>query len=261
MLLKFNCRILSLLLLSILLSLGSKAQEFENNLKETILELDDKFWQAYNACNLKTLEVFFTDDIEFYHDKSGLTQTLQVLMKQVSENVCGNRKMVLRREAIETSIEVYPLNNYGAIISGEHVFYLKEGDAKERLVEKAKFTHVWRLKKDRWQMSRVLSYNHQPISENSLKKEIQLSKDVLSRYIGNYQAPKTGLVKIYLSKEGKLTIKAGPMEAELHPEKENLFFIKEAPIVLEFEENTQGKITKFLVVENGTQVEEAIKIN
>lgn len=261
MTLKLNYHFALLLIFMISSLTEIKAQKSENNLNKTILELDAKFWEAYNSCDLKTIKTLFTDDIEFYHDKGGLTETLLVFMKQIAENVCGKPNMTLRRESVENSVKVYPLNNYGAIISGDHVFYVKEGNTKERLVEQAKFTHIWKLKDGQWKMSRALSYDHQPISENTSKKEIVLNTDELSIYIGNYEAPKTGAVKIFLSEEGKLTMSAGQMQAELYSEKENIFFIKEAPLVFEFVKNKEGKVIKFMVMESGNKVEEATKIN
>ncbi|MDO1501728.1 DUF4440 domain-containing protein [Winogradskyella maritima] len=249
------------LLAGLLCGTMGTAQNSQNDLTKTILELDATFWKAYNSCDLTTFRTLFTDDIEFYHDKGGLTETLPLFMEQISENVCGNKNVRLRREVLEGSVNIYPLNNYGAIISGDHIFYLKEGETKERLVEKAKFTNVWKFENEQWKMSRVLSYDHQPVSENIFKKETILSKDELAIFVGNYKAPKNGPVKIFLSEQGKLTMDAGRMVAELHSEEENIFFIKEAPLVFEFIKDADGKIIKFTVKENGKQVEEAIKIN
>jgi hypothetical protein len=54
------------------------------------------------------------------------------------------------------------MNNYGAILTGEHVFYILEKGKSERLDGLAKFTHVWRFKDNEWKMHRVLSYDHGP---------------------------------------------------------------------------------------------------
>lgn len=265
MTLKLNYRIGLILLTLGLLTCSSSAQSDKNSQKKditkTILKLDTEFWEAYNSCDLETFKTFLTDDLEFYHDKGGLTISSSKLMKQVADGLCGNKNSVLRREVIEGSVNVYPLNNYGAIISGEHFFYLKENNNEESLVEKAKFTHVWRLENKQWKMSRVLSYDHQPASENSVKKEATLPQEALFSYTGNYQAPKAGSVKIHLSEDGKLIMDAGQMKAQLHFEKEHIFFIKEAPITLEFVKNKKGEVIKFIVKENGNPVEEATKIN
>ena len=51
---------------------------------------------------------------------------------------------------------------YGAILSGEHVFYVRQKGKPEVLDGRAKFTHLWLLKDGVWKMSRVLSYDHGP---------------------------------------------------------------------------------------------------
>lgn len=60
-----------------------------------------------------------------------------------------------------------------------------------------------------------------------------------------------------LIQENIMQMTAGQMKAWLCPESETLFFIKEAPITLEFIGNDAGKIVKFIVSESGTIVEEA----
>lgn len=251
------------ILVAIYFTNQTKAQDKTsfNDLEETILKLDTGFWKAYNTCDLDNFKTFLTDDLEFYHDKGGLTTTSSKLLDQVANGLCGDENTRLRREAVNGSVKVYPLNNYGAIITGEHVFYLKETGKDEKQIEKAKFTHVWKLENEQWRMSRVLSYDHQQISENSAKTAVVLAMEILSSYAGQYQAPNTGAVTISLSGNNTLHMDAGQMKAQLHPESENLFFIKEAPITLEFVKDTEGKTNKFIVREKGNVVEEAKKVN
>jgi hypothetical protein len=40
---------------------------------ETIKSLDAKLFDAYNHCNLETLGSMVSDDLEFFHDQTGLT--------------------------------------------------------------------------------------------------------------------------------------------------------------------------------------------
>src|SRR5688572_9835845 len=37
--------------------------------KHDILRQDSLFWIAYNSCDVKAMQQFFTSDLEFYHDK------------------------------------------------------------------------------------------------------------------------------------------------------------------------------------------------
>ncbi len=114
----------------------SFAQSTPAALTTTILHLDSMFWRTYNQCDIAGFKQFFTTDVEFYHDKGGVTMGIDSLVKSM-ENLCSNPGYRLRREAVEGTIHVYPMakNNviYGAIISGEHVFYILEKDKPERL--------------------------------------------------------------------------------------------------------------------------------
>ncbi|SEL39627.1 protein of unknown function [Aquimarina amphilecti] len=229
-----------------------------SSLEKTILELDKKFWKSYNTCDITTFKTFFVEDFEFYHDKGGLTSGLTKMMSSVENGLCNPENPRVRREVVEGSVEVFPLNNYGAIITGEHVFYVLEKGKEERLAEIAKFTHVWQHKSDQWKMTRVLSYDHQPAPQNTDKKEISVTKEVLNQYIGTYQAPQTGTVVITI-KDQTLEINAGKMHAIVYPQTKTLFFHKQSPLTFEFIKNTNGVVSKMIVRENGQIVEEAKK--
>ncbi|MFS4467499.1 nuclear transport factor 2 family protein [Maribacter sp. 2210JD10-5] len=238
-----------------------RAQTDTDKMKQTVLEADANFWTAYNNCNFEGFQSYLTEDLEFYHDKGGLTSGLNTFLKQVGNGLCSNKNGRLRREAVEGSVQIFPLKNYGTVMTGEHVFYLTEDNsAKERLIEKAKFTHVWQLlKTGKYKMARVISYDHQAISLNDFKMEVVVSRKTLEGYVGNYLAPKTGMVNISISKENFLNLDAGPLKAKLHPESNSVFFIKEAPISLEFITDNKGYTNQFIVRENGQVVEKAIR--
>jgi Domain of unknown function (DUF4440) len=101
--------------------------------------LDNQFWQAYNACKTADMRRFFTDDVEFYHDKGGITPGAAALVSSIETNICGGR-MRVRREAVEGSVHVFPLHRdgvaYGAIVSGDHrfagVYVMQHGRATVR---------------------------------------------------------------------------------------------------------------------------------
>jgi len=140
------------------------AQTEQEKLTAVILEKDGRFWSAYNNCDAEKFKDFFTDDVEFYHDKGGATIGIEALTDTLKKNLCGNPKWRLRREAVAGTVKVFPLKKgdkiYGAIISGEHVFYVTELGKPEYLDGRANFTHVWLLKNDDYKMARILSYNH-----------------------------------------------------------------------------------------------------
>jgi hypothetical protein len=149
------------------------AQKEDQQLTSTILRKDSLFWMAYNSCDTVKFREFFINDVEFYHDKGGITLGLENLLAITKKNLCGPNDFRLRREAVPGTVKVYPMQSsgviYGAIISGEHVFYIKQA-GKETLDGLAKFTHLWLLKNGVWKMTRVLSYDHGPAPQASIKK-------------------------------------------------------------------------------------------
>ena len=149
---------------AVLSSLTAAAQTEHEKLTATILHLDSAFWNAYNRCDTATFKNYFTDDVEFYHDKGGITNTSSSVVDLMNKNLCSNNNFRLRREGVPGTIKVYPMEDngkiYGAVISGEHLFYITANGKPEYLDGRALFTHLWLLKDGVWKMSRVLSYNH-----------------------------------------------------------------------------------------------------
>ena len=124
---------------------------------------DSIFWVSYNQCDVPVMASYFTNDLEFYHDKNGLTTGHKEFTASMKTGLCGKADWRLRRESVPGSVSIYPLGNYGAIISGEHVFYIIENGLPPRLDGQARFTHVWLNQPDNsWKMSRILSYDHRP---------------------------------------------------------------------------------------------------
>ena len=134
-------------------------------LYQEIVNLDTLVFEAYNSCNLSVFKTFFVKDLEFYHDKSGLILTRKKMLKILEATLCSNSEVKTRRELIVDSLEVYPLQNFGAIEIGTHYYYQSVNGKPEKKVEVAKFTHIWQKKKNKWKISRVLSYDHQLINE------------------------------------------------------------------------------------------------
>ena len=131
-------------------------------LTDRIIALDTKAFDAYNACNLEAFRSYFSEDLEFYHDKGGFTKGIDKMLEGMINNICNNPRSKVLRKPINGTLKVYPLEGYGAILSGDHDFYRVEKGIEYK-TGTAKFTHVWLLIDGRWQMSRVLSYDHKAI--------------------------------------------------------------------------------------------------
>lgn len=133
------------------------AQPSVEELSRTLAALDAEFFDSYNKCDLEKNRKFFADDLEFYHDQTGLTVGADTVMAQLKQNVCGK----VRRELVPGSLEAHVLKGFGAVQQGVHRFY-NPPTAKEPGGE-AKFIHIWQLRDGRWKITRIISYDHAPI--------------------------------------------------------------------------------------------------
>jgi hypothetical protein len=125
-------------------------------LSRTLASLDVALFDTFNRCDLDKFGTFFIDDVEFYHDKGGLTRSRKSLVESVRNNICGK----VRRELVPETLEVYSIPGYGAVQMGVHRFYelsVGKGDEASGI---AKFIHLWQYKDGAWKITRVISYDH-----------------------------------------------------------------------------------------------------
>ena len=123
-------------------------------LYDTIVYLDSVFFYAYNTCdvNLSTYSNFYADDLEFYHDQGGFSNSKTETVESTKKNVCGK----VTRELVKGSIEVYPIKNFGAVEMGLHRFKNNTQD-EGTPSEPGKFVIIWQLENNEWKISRVVS--------------------------------------------------------------------------------------------------------
>ena len=124
-----------------------------DSLFQTIQSLDTQLFDAYNQCDLRKLGSLVTEDLEFYHDKTGLAVGRQALVDAVKKNICGK----VTRHLVPGTLKVYPIASYGAVEIGVHRFHHPGNDAD---VGEAKFVMLWRNKDGVWQIARVISFDH-----------------------------------------------------------------------------------------------------
>jgi hypothetical protein len=132
-----------------------QAQPYE--LYDEVLKLDAQLYQAYNQQQLAAFMAYFSPQLEFYHDQTGVT-TYQDNLQRFKENFA--KPAPLRRELVPGSLEVYPIAGFGAIEIGVHRFYQHEQGQPERVVAEPRFLHVWQHKGDKWLITRIISYDH-----------------------------------------------------------------------------------------------------
>lgn len=144
------------------------SKEESDALFRTISALDAELFDAYNRCDVEKLASFFTEDLEFYHDQTGLDRGRQSLVDAVKKNICGK----VRRDLEPGTLEVYPLKNYGAVEIGEHRFCNPK--EHEKCVEGnsgiAKFVMLWQNQGGTWKITRVISFDHVNSHELPAKK-------------------------------------------------------------------------------------------
>ena len=129
-----------------------KSQE---ELTQVVTALDKQLFDAYNTCNIDKLGTLVADDLEFYHDKTGLAVGKQVFLEAIKKNICGK----VTRQLVPGTLEVYPLHGYGAVEIGVHRFY-HPGAQDHDVAGEAKFVHLWQYKDGAWKVARVISYDH-----------------------------------------------------------------------------------------------------
>ena len=110
---------------------------------------------SFNARDIKTFKNYFSEDLEFFHDKGGLTDydyTINSLIETAKQN---NQ---LKRELVKGSLEVFPIPGYGAMEIGSHQFCHFENGKEE--CGTFKFVQIWQKKDGQWKITRVISYGH-----------------------------------------------------------------------------------------------------
>jgi hypothetical protein len=114
--------------------------------------LDARYFDAFNQCDVATLEKLTDAQIQFYHDKDGLAVGRDPFLKAVKANVCGKFTRVVDK----ASIEVWPIPNYGMMMVGVHRFHHADG-SRDGI---GKFMTLWAKRDGEWKMTQTFSYAH-----------------------------------------------------------------------------------------------------
>ena len=152
------------LLITIVLAMGLTISSFktvdghvlgdlqvEPTLYNTIVEMDSIYFTAYNTCDLEKQAEMYSDDLEFYHDKGGLSTSKNDLLESLEKNICGK----VTRELVAGSIEVYPIADFGAVEIGMHTFH--NNQEPDAISKPSKFITIWKQEGDSWLITRVIS--------------------------------------------------------------------------------------------------------
>jgi hypothetical protein len=121
-------------------------------LYDTIVRMDSLYFDTYNTCKLEKMAFLTSDSLEFYHDKGGLMTSKKAYLEAIKNNICGK----VTRELMQGSIEVYPINGYGAVEIGYHRFHNNQ-EPGGSISRASKFIVLWHKKQQGWEVARVVS--------------------------------------------------------------------------------------------------------
>ncbi len=123
----------------------------DKQLYNQILKKDLEFFEAYNNCDLDKQANMYADEIEFFHDKAGVMTSKKDILSSTKKYICGK----VTRELVESSVEVYPINSYGAVEIGFHKFVNNQEPDAESIP--FKFIMIWSNKSGEWKIKKVIS--------------------------------------------------------------------------------------------------------
>lgn len=154
----------------------------ESDLFNTLKMADSILFDiGFNQCNLPQVAQLVAEDIEFYHDRDGITKSKDKFIASIKDNLCNSGKNIIKRVLDDASFEVFPLYRnekiYGAIQNGSHNF----GNTQ------AEYSHLWLIQKNEWKLSRVLSYNHHTTQGQTKVSFLEIPTKDLEIYVGSYE--------------------------------------------------------------------------
>ena len=127
---------------------------------DELARMDSAMFEAsFVTCDAARANAIFAEDVEFYHDKDGLSSGEQVRENTRRLTASCPRKNGVTRTIVPGSVRVFPIEGYGAVQVGVHRFD-ERGAATSTL---ARFVNVWRMQDGKWRLARILSLDHKAI--------------------------------------------------------------------------------------------------
>jgi len=168
--LSFSIKSLLLCSIGLLMSGIALAQVDSNSELFKTLKAKDSilFKIGFNKCEVEKSAELMYDDLEFYHDKGGITHSKEEFVKTMKNGICkADNPEKVYRFLVEESLDVFPMYNngelYGALQNGKHFFSTDKNMTYEKADNYALFSHLWILEDNNWKLKRVISYNHTSI--------------------------------------------------------------------------------------------------
>lgn len=153
------------LTLALVFSGGAQAQTVHPDIPDAelhglIAKLDQRHFEAFNRCDLDTLQALYSPDVEFFHDLNGRVMNREQFIQAVRKNICGK----VNRQALEGTMEIYPMARIGAIQMGRHCFAQA---GKPDCIQQGRYYILWRFDGKAWQIAKVFSYDHRTVASGT----------------------------------------------------------------------------------------------
>lgn len=164
---KAKSTIIIVLILSVVSNLSAQVSKASDLFQQLKTQDSIFFERSFNQCDMNYLENAIDKNLVFYHDQTGI-QDRNKFLENTRKYLCGDTLSKPIRKVDEASLEVFPLYNnnvlYGAMQTGNHLFYRREKNREDRLTGKAKFIHVYLRVNEKWILKEVISFGHQPVN-------------------------------------------------------------------------------------------------
>lgn len=159
---------LLLCIIGCLMASGSAIAQVDRNseLFKTLKANDSILFKiGFNKCEVEKSAELMSEDLEFYHDNSGVSNSKEEFIDAMRSGICRENNLEkVYRFLVEDSIEVFPMYDngklYGALQNGKHYFSTVKNMTYKESNNYALFSHLWIIENDQWQLKRVISYNH-----------------------------------------------------------------------------------------------------
>jgi hypothetical protein len=136
-------------------------------LQEAVSARSSEFFRIFfDECDPERLATFYAPDFEFYHDRGGRSVGGDVEVRTYKARCAARLRpgaTLLRRELLRGSQRIFPIPGFGAIEEGEHLFYTRRPDQRERLTSRGRYLQVWQLSPAGWRLTRVMSFAHERV--------------------------------------------------------------------------------------------------
>lgn len=152
---------------SIVVAETVKDEEAQESVAAHLAVLDARLFKAaFEDCDMSVLEKLLDEDLEFYHDRDGLSYTTgKSFIADVAKD-CASGSAGGKRVLVPDSMTTHMIGDFGAMQMGRHEFHEIVPNAPSIAREKGVFIHMWKRtpeKDDGWQITRIISYDHEGI--------------------------------------------------------------------------------------------------